>query len=156
MKPQTNKEIFNRLISEEPSTWQQEAEWREENESWLANSFKIALKILNVLRERSLSQKELAEKMLVSPQHINKILKGQENLSLETINKIERALNITLIDIPAPRIFNEFTYKYDSLYMNLEKINLQSFTSFITCEYEHIGMSFYDEKSEHISEKIAA
>jgi ribosome-binding protein aMBF1 (putative translation factor) len=36
--------------------------------------------------------------MKVSPQQINKIVKGQENLTLETISKLEIALNIQLID----------------------------------------------------------
>jgi len=101
MKTETNKEKFIKLASNEVSPWHKESDWREENESWLANSFKIALRVLSVLRERSITQKELAEKMSVSPQHVNKILKGQENLSLETINKLEKALNISLIDIQA-------------------------------------------------------
>jgi plasmid maintenance system antidote protein VapI len=36
--------------------------------------------------------------MQVSPQHINKIVKGQENLTLETITNLELALGIKIID----------------------------------------------------------
>ncbi|OFX81522.1 MAG: hypothetical protein A2W86_08230 [Bacteroidetes bacterium GWD2_45_23] len=37
--------------------------------------------------------------MDVSPQYVSKIIKGRENLSLETIWKIEEALGITLISV---------------------------------------------------------
>jgi len=39
--------------------------------------------------------------MGVTPQYINKIVKGKENLTLETIAKIEKALGITLIEVPS-------------------------------------------------------
>ena len=44
-----------------------------------------------------MSQKQLAEKMNCSPQYISKVLRGRENLSLETLTKIENALEISLI-----------------------------------------------------------
>ena len=45
--------------------------------------------------------------MGVSAQYINKIVKGSENLSLETISKIERALNIRLIEVPGFSSFKD-------------------------------------------------
>ena len=60
-------------------------------------SFRIALRILRVLREKQMTQKDLAERMGVSPQYINKIVKGTENLSLETIASLNDALSINLI-----------------------------------------------------------
>jgi len=47
-----------------------------------------------------MSQKALAECVGVSPQYINKVLNGQENLSLQTIAKLSDALNIELISFP--------------------------------------------------------
>ena len=44
-----------------------------------------------------LTQKQLAEKMNCSPQYISKVLRGRENLSLETLTKIENALEISII-----------------------------------------------------------
>ena len=44
-----------------------------------------------------INQKQLAEMMSCSQQYISKILKGRENLSLETLSKIERALGISII-----------------------------------------------------------
>src|SRR5439155_22632291 len=47
-----------------------------------------------------LNQKKLAEQIAVSPQYISKILKGEENLSLETIAKLSVALGVELISFP--------------------------------------------------------
>ena len=44
-----------------------------------------------------MSQKLLAEKLDVSPQQVSKILKGTENLTLQTITQIETVLGIKLI-----------------------------------------------------------
>jgi plasmid maintenance system antidote protein VapI len=47
-----------------------------------------------------MNQRKLAELMGVTPQHISKIVKGQENLTLETIGKLSEALQIELVDFP--------------------------------------------------------
>ena len=85
--------------SETPSKWREEAEFRRANKSWLRRSQKIAVKILSKMRESGISQTELANKMGCSQQYVSKILKGQENLSLETISKIEDSLGLSLLII---------------------------------------------------------
>ena len=45
----------------------------------------------------NLTQKELAAQMFVSQQYGSKILKGQENFSLETLAKIENILHINIL-----------------------------------------------------------
>ena len=47
--------------------------------------------------ELHMTQTSLAQKMECTQQYISKVLKGKENLSLETISKIESALEIDLI-----------------------------------------------------------
>jgi plasmid maintenance system antidote protein VapI len=79
--------------------WLQDATYRQENESWLDLSFAIAAKVLETLRAKNLSQKELAERMGLSPQYINKVVKGSENLTIETITRLEKALGVKLISI---------------------------------------------------------
>ena len=101
MKNITDKDILKQYISKEPSDWKVQADYYELNKDWLDKSAMIAIKILSTLRSLSLTQKELAESIGVTPQYINKVVKGQENLSLETICKIERALGVTLIAVPA-------------------------------------------------------
>lgn len=84
-------------IASKKSEWKKEAEERIENRAWQKHSQKIAIKVLKALREQKIKQKDLAEKIGVSPQQINKIVKGKENLTLQTIAKLENALNIELI-----------------------------------------------------------
>lgn len=80
-----------------PSRWKEEAEWRRDNRDWLRYSQFIAIRMLSRMDELHITQTVLAEKMDCSQQYISKVLKGKENLSLETISKIESALEIDLI-----------------------------------------------------------
>ena len=66
---------------------------------WLTNSRRIAGLVLEYLREENVSKKALAEKLEVTPQYVNKLLKGQQNLTLETIDKIEKALDKKIIEV---------------------------------------------------------
>ena len=43
---------------------------------------------------------QLSELMGCSQQYVSKVLKGQENLSLETLYKIEQCLNLQIIAEP--------------------------------------------------------
>ena len=79
--------------SRTPSQWREKAEWRRANRNWLPYSRKIAIRTAMALDEQNLSQRQLAERMGCSPQYVSRLLKGEENLSLETICKLEHALN---------------------------------------------------------------
>lgn len=84
--------------SETPSVWREDAEWRRDNWSWLRHSQRIAVKVLLQMKQMGLTQKALAERMNCSLQYVSKILKGKENMSLETLSKLEEALDINIID----------------------------------------------------------
>lgn len=79
------------------STWLEETEQRKANKGWLKHSQKIALLVLRTLRSKKISQKDLAERLGVSPQQVNKWLKGSENFTLDTIFKLEEALDIHIL-----------------------------------------------------------
>ena len=83
--------------NEVKTDWRKKAEERRENQKWLRYSQFIALKVLNRLEETHTSQKELATMMKCSQQYVSKLLKGNENLTLETISKLESALDIDLV-----------------------------------------------------------
>ena len=85
------------VLSKEKSNWKDKAEWRLKNKSWLKHSRKIAIRLNSILHERGMTKKQLAELMNVSPPQVTKIMKGRENLTLETIDKLERALGVNLI-----------------------------------------------------------
>lgn len=98
-----NTTNLNNIVSTKESGWKAKAIWRKANKAWLDRSGKIAIRILREIRiqkkTNNMSQKKLAKLMDVSPQYINKIVKGQENLTLETITKIEKVLGINLINV---------------------------------------------------------
>lgn len=57
------------------------------------------MRVLDEMETKGFTQKEFAEKVGCSQQYISRILKGRENLSLETISKLEAALEATIIEI---------------------------------------------------------
>ena len=57
----------------------------------------IAMKMLDKMEFLGITQKNLAERMGCSQQYIYKILQGRENLSLETLAKIEDALQLQIL-----------------------------------------------------------
>ncbi|WP_308261413.1 helix-turn-helix domain-containing protein [Prevotella sp.] len=95
-------EIISNLKKHQSSTtskWRENAEWRMANKSWLRYSQHIAMLMLDKMDELHMTQKQLSELMGCSQQYISKVLKGQENLSLETLSKIERCLQIQIFSI---------------------------------------------------------
>jgi transcriptional regulator with XRE-family HTH domain len=94
-----NLENFQKLVSNEQSGWLDKFSYYKANKNWLDKSAMVAVNVLEALKQKGLSQKDLAQKMNVSAQQVNKILKGQQNLTLETISKLENALEISLIEI---------------------------------------------------------
>ncbi len=90
---------LNQLTENEPNKWLEEADYRFENKAWRRKSQGIALKILSHIHAHGISQKDLAEKLNVSPQQVNKWVKGGENFTLETISRIENVLGIPLINV---------------------------------------------------------
>lgn len=97
----TKEEIISRLKEHEsatPSRWRENAEWRMANKSWLRYSQRIAMMMLDRMEELGLTQTSLATKMGCSQQYISRVLKGTENLSIETISKIESALEMEILE----------------------------------------------------------
>jgi transcriptional regulator with XRE-family HTH domain len=94
------KKRLEDFASSTPSRWKENAIYRLENSRWLRRSQKIAMEMLDRMEYLGINQKELAQRMECSPQYISKILKGKENLSLETISKIEEALEMEFQSIP--------------------------------------------------------
>jgi len=95
----TFQEKLNIITSKEPSKWMEDAQWRKDNSGWIDKSSKIAIKVLRELRTKRINQEDFAIQLGLSHQYVNKIVKGQENLTLETISKMEKILGICLIHI---------------------------------------------------------
>ena len=76
-----------------------EAEDRYENREARRYSSLIALAVRRELRLKGITQQAFAEQLGFSAQYLGKILKGKENLTLETIGKLERVLGRPLLDV---------------------------------------------------------
>lgn len=94
---QKTQEYLESHQSETPSKWREEAEWRRVNSTWLRHSQHIAVKVLDYMKREGLTQSAMAERIDCTQQYVSKILKGKENLSLETLTKLELVMGEKLI-----------------------------------------------------------
>lgn len=93
----TNKEKFMLLVSDRPSGTVERNKERIKNRAMLRESRKIAYKVLVRLDVLDWSQKRLADEMGVSAQYISKIVQGKENLTLDTLIKLQNILDIPIL-----------------------------------------------------------
>ena len=90
---------LNRYQSDKSSEWMvaEEKICYAKANGWLQYSRKIAIKVAMAMKQQGLSRQDVADRMGCSPQYISKLLKGTENLSLETICKLEDVLNVAIL-----------------------------------------------------------
>lgn len=101
-----NLQKLEAIAQERPAEAIKAAEYRKNNRKWLRMSKKIALAIRYHLRNDRMSQKDMADKMGVSAAYIARLLKGEENLTLETISALQDAIGHELVSVPAPYAFS--------------------------------------------------
>jgi ribosome-binding protein aMBF1 (putative translation factor) len=75
----------------------EEAQWRRDNSRWLGYSRFITMKIMQAMDEQKVTQSMLASRIGCSQQYVSNLLKGSSNMTLETISKIEDALEIDIV-----------------------------------------------------------
>ncbi|MEO0685226.1 MAG: helix-turn-helix transcriptional regulator [Cyanobacteria bacterium J06649_11] len=126
------------------SSWITEATQRQENKDWLEASFLIALKILRYLRSNQITQKDLAKRLQFSPQYLNKLLRGKENLTLETIYKIQNEIVIPLIQIPS--------FEYEQSYRPSTEVLATNVVTYQKMQREEV---YTKSKSEEPSNQIS-
>ena len=90
-------DILNKYKSDTAGKWREEAEYRRKNARWLRYSAMIALQVRDRMSQIGMTQVVLAEKLGCTQQHISMLLKGKNNLTLETIAKLEEALDFDII-----------------------------------------------------------
>jgi plasmid maintenance system antidote protein VapI len=112
-------EKFLNTVEDDNGSWLEKARYRRENRAWLRKSQRIAVRILSVLDKNGMQQKELAKALDVSPQQVSKIVQGKQNLTLETISKLEAVLDVTLFEVPIPQFKTSVEKK--SMRTNLSK-----------------------------------
>ena len=90
-------EFLMKNQSDTASKWREEAEYRRKNARWLRYSAMIALQVRDRMSQIGMTQVVLAEKLGCTQQHISMLLKGKNNLTFETIAKLEEALDFDII-----------------------------------------------------------
>ncbi len=110
--------------------WLKDALQAENDERWMELSFLIALEVLEYLKLEGVSQKELAQRMNCSPQYLSKVLKGKENLTLETICKLETATGVKLIGIPLNEDLNNDQVYFSSSRLSYSELEGEVIGSF--------------------------
>ena len=101
-----NQEKLAAIAKPRSEEAREKARIRKENRDWLRMSQEIALCLHYYLRKTGLTQKELADRMGVSAVYVGKLLKGGENLTLETICKIQKVICEDIVTVAKPYINN--------------------------------------------------
>ena len=91
-----NTTIDNRTVTQ-TSVKEQRVNMEQEVKDWEKFSRQIVLAMSKRMAELGMSQQMLGEKMNCTQQYVSKVLKVQKNMSLETLFKIESALNIEIL-----------------------------------------------------------
>lgn len=106
----------------EVSTWMSDAVKSIDNEEEILAVKRIVLKVIRYMEANHMTQKELADKLGVSPQYINKFLHGQEDIKVSTAIRYGKILGIQLIDVPKECIQKSVApiviYRFDNLTIN--------------------------------------
>lgn len=86
-------------MSNTPSCFVEESEWRKGNASWLRWSRQLAITLIGYMQDNGMKRADLASKLGVTPQYVSKLLSGTENLSFKSIANIEEKLGISCLAI---------------------------------------------------------
>jgi len=90
-------DYFKANESPVPSHWKEDAQWRRNNAPWLKYSHLITMQVLRAMDEQHVTQVELAKRMGCTQQYVSNLLKGNTNMTLETIVKLEKALGLDIL-----------------------------------------------------------
>ncbi len=77
--------------------WKQQAQEEVEAWGWKQYSYMIAIKARKQMARLQMTQKQLAEAMGCTQQYVSLLLSGNLNMTLETIARLEKALQFTLL-----------------------------------------------------------
>ena len=120
MSKKNNIDI-NKLAAGTATQWKEIASRHAENRRSIERAQEFAIDLMDYMDEHKISQKELADRMDVSPQQVNKILRAKANLTFNTLDKIEAALGIT-ISSPQIMMQPESSMKSDMVFSTMKVV----------------------------------
>ncbi|SHH65885.1 helix-turn-helix domain-containing protein [Winogradskyella jejuensis] len=92
---------LNKVVTKTATKWKERAKKDRSNRRNITRAQAFALELLDYMDLHKIKQIDLANRMDVSAQQVNKILRAKANLTFETIDKIADALGV---DISSPKI----------------------------------------------------
>lgn len=94
-------EKFEGLISDKESHFIQESKAIIQEEEWLVASAGVIFMLLDFMESQTPRMKkvQLAKHLDVSAQYVGKLLRGEENLTLQTMSKIAHVMGMSLSDL---------------------------------------------------------
>lgn len=127
MKNEDIRKKLNELSDAPTSDWKEETLEREAKKGWMLKSSYIALQVLDALKEKKISKTELAERMNVSRQWVNEIVKGRENMTLQVIDKLEQALEIEIEINERKKTVDQANWHQAEVATGIEQANVQGY-----------------------------
>lgn len=94
---------LNEIVTKTASNWKKQAKQDRINRRNISRSQVFALELMEYMDLHKIKQVDLAKKMGVSAQQVNKILSAKANLTFETLDKIANALEV---NISSPKIIS--------------------------------------------------
>ena len=92
---------LNNIITKTATQWKTRAKQDRNNRINITRAQAFALELMEYMDLHNIKQTDLANKMGVSAQQVNKILRAKSNLTFETLDKIADALEVY---ISSPKI----------------------------------------------------
>lgn len=83
------------------------SEVKPETEIFVKHYLDITTCILNLMEERGMTQKDLADALNKNASEINRWFKSEHNLTLKTLSKIEALFGVSIIEVYSHSTFNE-------------------------------------------------
>ncbi len=80
-----------------PGSFNEDARFLKDNWNWLKYSYAVAIKVRHRMKDMGLTQRQLADAIGCTQQHVSVLLNGKVNMTLETLAKLEKALEFDLI-----------------------------------------------------------
>ncbi|UNY97751.1 helix-turn-helix transcriptional regulator [Zhouia spongiae] len=92
---------LNKAVTKTSLRWKKRAKEDRTNRRNISRAQDFALELLEYMESNKIKQVDLANKMGVSAQQVNKILRAKANLTFDTLDKIADALEVS---ITSPKI----------------------------------------------------
>lgn len=116
----TSKEKYLQKLAGRESEAVKNAKERIKSREWLKESQKLAIRILMRLDDLNWTQVKLADELGVTPQYVNKLLKGKEKFGWDNLIAIQRILDMPILHTYQSEV--EVTSKSYSQSGEIEKI----------------------------------